>query len=117
MNGKPGRTATGRPTGVRLRPKHQEDVRLKIKAALLVNRLQAIALNELKNDRTGEVIAVDFTSQLKAIEILLRKILPDLSKTEHSGTVTLEQLVIAARSNVAKLAVSTAVGPLKDKAA
>lgn len=56
----------GRPMG-RL---HQEDVRRKIQASQLLNVLQDHALND------GSEISM---SRLKAIEILLRKSLPDLS--------------------------------------
>ncbi len=61
----------------RLRAKHQDEVRLKIQASQLVNVLQNHALGE--DDR--ELSA----SRLKAIEILLRKSLPDLTATEISG--------------------------------
>ena len=59
----------------RLRTTHQNDVRLKIQASQLVNRLEGCALGDV------ELTA----SQLKAIEILLRKSLPDLTATELSG--------------------------------
>jgi len=51
------------------RIRHDENTRLKIQAAQLINRLQDHA--------TGKV---DLTStQVRAIEVLLRKTLPDLS--------------------------------------
>ena len=61
----------GRPMG-RL---HQDDVRKKIQASALINILHdcAIGVEELKPDR------------MKAIEILLKKSLPDLSAIEISG--------------------------------
>lgn len=62
----------GRPIGKR----HQEDIRLKIQASQLVNVLQKHALGET------EEISV---SRLKAIEILLRKSIPDLSAIQLSG--------------------------------
>lgn len=49
--------------------KHDENTRLKIQAAQLINRLTAHA------EGTVEMSA----TQVRAIEILLRKILPDLS--------------------------------------
>lgn len=55
----------GRPMG----KLHQDDVRTKIQASQLVNRLTDHALNGLELSQ----------SQIKAIEILLRKSLPDLS--------------------------------------
>lgn len=64
----------GRPMG-RL---HQDDVRAKIQAGQLVKVLQAHAL-------TGEGELAP--TRLKAIEILLRKSIPDLSAVEVDGTV------------------------------
>ena len=59
----------------RLNRRHQEMVRDKIQASQLINRLENHALGELELSQT----------QIKAIEILLRKTLPDLSAVEHSG--------------------------------
>lgn len=55
---------------------HQDDVRSKIQASQLINVLQKHALGE-----TGEIPA----SRMKAIEILLRKSVPDLSAVTLSG--------------------------------
>jgi hypothetical protein len=67
----------------RLKPRHQEDIRTKIQASQLVNVLQKHALG--LDD--SEISA----TRMKAIEILLRKTLPDLSSieqvTEHSGSI------------------------------
>lgn len=53
----------------RLRKTHQESVRAKIQTSQLINRLEKHALGEL-----------DLTpTQIKAIEVLIRKTLPDLS--------------------------------------
>lgn len=60
----------------RMRKTHQDDVRAKIQASQLVNVLQDHALG-----KTQELPA----SRLKAIEILLKKTLPDLTSTELSG--------------------------------
>jgi hypothetical protein len=61
----------------RIRKKHQDEIRMKIQASQLINRLQNHALStevdELK------------PSQLKAIEILLKKSVPDLQSTEITG--------------------------------
>jgi hypothetical protein len=66
----------------RLRKTHQEDVRAKIQASQLINVLQDHALG-----KTEDLPA----SRLKAIEILLKKTLPDLSQVEsdvnHSGNM------------------------------
>ena len=61
----------------RLNKLHQEDVRLKIKTSQLINRLQNYAL--------GDDAIVLESGHLKAIEILLRKSLPDLSAVTVSG--------------------------------
>lgn len=60
----------------RLNKLHQEDVRKKIQVSQLINVLQDHALNE------GSEISV---SRMKAIEILLRKSLPDLTAVTISG--------------------------------
>lgn len=61
----------------RLRAQHQDEVREKIRASQLVNRLQdhAFGNNEMS------------ATQLKAAEILLRKCLSDLSAIQLSGSV------------------------------
>lgn len=67
----------------RLNAAHQEDVRLKIKTSQLINRLQDFALDGT-DPKTGNPIEVD-AGRLKAIEILLRKSLPDLSSVTVGG--------------------------------
>lgn len=59
-----------------MRPRHQDDVRAKIQASQLVNVLQNHALG-----LTEELSP----SRIKAIEVLLRKSLPDLSAIELTG--------------------------------
>lgn len=61
----------GRPLG----KLHQEDVRKKIQTSQLINRLTDHALGEVELTST----------QVRAIEILLKKTIPDLSAIEHSG--------------------------------
>lgn len=75
----------------RLRKNHQDEVRAKIQASQLINVLQNHALG-----KTEELSQ----SRLKAIEILLRKSVPDLSAVQISGdednplqTVTKVELV------------------------
>lgn len=59
----------------KLNPRHQQLIRDKINAALLIEKLQECALENL-----------ELTSQqMKAIEILLKKSIPDLSSIELSG--------------------------------
>lgn len=61
----------------RLRPKHQEEVRTKIQASQLINVLQNHALG-----KTEEMSQ----SRIKAIEILLRKSVPDISSITLEGS-------------------------------
>jgi hypothetical protein len=61
----------------RLRKKHQEEVRTKIQTSQLINVLQNHALGADEIDITP--------TRMKAIEILLKKSLPDLSSTEITG--------------------------------
>ena len=62
----------GRPIG----KLHQDDIRRKIQASQLINVLQDHALTGV-----GEITP----TRMKAIEILLRKSIPDLSSVEISG--------------------------------
>lgn len=59
--------------------RHDDETRAKIQASQLINRLEDHALNGAKME----------PSQIKAIEILLRKTLPDLSAVEMSGGMTM----------------------------
>jgi hypothetical protein len=59
----------------RLNLRHQQMVRDKIQASQLLNRLENHALGECELSAT----------QIKAIEILLRKVLPDLSAIQVDG--------------------------------
>ena len=59
----------------RLNPRHDDEARKKIQTSQLINRLQGEALGELELK----------DGQRKAIEILLRKSLPDLSAITLSG--------------------------------
>lgn len=61
----------GNPTGVRLNPRHQAMVKQKIRAAMLINRLQGHVL--------GHICMSD--SQIRAAAILLNKIVPDAART------------------------------------
>jgi hypothetical protein len=63
---------SGRPIG----KLHQDDIRKKIQASQLINVLQDHALTG-----EGEITP----TRMKAIEILLRKSIPDLSSVEISG--------------------------------
>ena len=63
----------------RIRKTHQEEVRLKIQASQLINVLQKHALGD---EEDGKELN---QSRIKAIEILLRKSIPDLSAVSISG--------------------------------
>ena len=60
----------------RLRPYHQDEIRAKIQASQLINVLQNHALGN------GEDLS---PTRMKAIEILLRKSLSDLSSIQLTG--------------------------------
>lgn len=67
----------------RLKKYHQDEIREKIRASQLINVLQNHALDP------GSEIS---PSRIKAIEILLRKSVPDLSSIEIDGNMTITQL-------------------------
>ena len=58
-----------------LRPKHSDEIRTKIQASQLINRLQGHVMGTVKMSPT----------QVKAAQILLSKSVPDLSRVEMSG--------------------------------
>lgn len=59
----------------KMRPFHTDEIRAKIQASQLVNRLTDHALGKVHLENT----------QVRAIEILLKKAIPDLSAVELSG--------------------------------
>ncbi len=83
----------GRPMG-RL---HQDDVRAKIQTSQLINRLENHAFGDLDLS----------TSQIKAIEILIRKTLPDLSAvaldTSEDAQGLIAGIIASARQRVAAM--------------
>jgi hypothetical protein len=60
-----------------LRPRHQDEIRTKIQTSQLINVLENHAFGKDDSEMT--------TTRMKAIEILLKKTLPDLSATELTG--------------------------------
>lgn len=72
----------------RLRTYHQDEIRSKIQASQLVNRLTDHALGKVELNST----------QVRAIEILLKKTLSDLSSVEVTGNPD-APLVVAALSD------------------
>ena len=67
----------------RLNPQQDERSRAAIKTTQLVKRLNCFALEE--PDDAGNIVELD-PQRLKAIEILLRKTLPDLSAIQMDAT-------------------------------
>jgi hypothetical protein len=59
----------------RMRKTHQDDVRAKIQTSQLINRLTDHALGNVELSAT----------QVRAIEVLIRKTLPDLQAVSHSA--------------------------------
>lgn len=59
----------------RLKKRHSDEVRAKIQASLLINRLQSCAMGKL------ELSSV----QVRAIETLLDRSVPKLSQIQHVG--------------------------------
>ena len=60
--------------------KHDDATREKIRTSQLLNRLHAYALNE-EDPQNGKAVELSST-QVKAIEILLKKSMPDLQSVE-----------------------------------
>lgn len=60
-----------------LKPRHQDEIRTKIQTTQLVKRLENYALSDTEDEIS--------TGRIKAIEILLRKALPDLSAVTMEG--------------------------------
>ena len=63
---------------MRLNPKHDEHTRNKIQTSQLVNRLNSFALDEENRIRMS-------SDQVRAALGLLRKTIPDLAVTTHTG--------------------------------
>lgn len=63
---------------VRLNPKHDEATRAKIQTSQLVNRLNSFALDQTDSVRMT-------SDQVRAALGLLRKTIPDLAVTAHTG--------------------------------
>lgn len=64
----------------------KENIRSRIQTTQLVKRLQCFALEQ--PDDAGNVVEID-SGRMKAIEILLRKSLPDLSAVTIDGDMGL----------------------------
>ena len=81
----------------RLRKHHQDEVKTKIQVSQLINYLQNHALN-------GEGSA-NAATRVRAAQALLNKIVPDVTRNEHSGIEgapivhRIEQVIIEADGN------------------
>ena len=70
----------------RLNKRHQDMVREKIKTSQLLNRLTDYALGNKVTVKGGEEKEIEMTApQVTAALGVLKKALPDLKATEHSG--------------------------------
>jgi hypothetical protein len=67
----------------RLSPKHDENARSKIQTSQLCNRLNNFAL-DLPDPATGRQFVMT-DGQIRAALGLLRKTIPDLAVTQHTG--------------------------------
>lgn len=65
-----------------------EQWREKIRASMLLNRLRDHVLGKCELSAT----------QVRAAEVLLRKVLPDLAAVEHTGEVTIHAFAVPALS-------------------
>ena len=65
---------------------HADKTREKIKVTQIVNRLNKYANGELTDDDVS-------SGQIKAMEILLRKALPDLSSVSYEGQMDMNHAV------------------------
>ena len=77
------RPTYGQPHGVRLNPKQDERCRSAIRTTELLQRLNGFAL-EYPDHRTGKPIQMS-DGQIRAALGLLRKTMPDLAVTSHTG--------------------------------
>ena len=68
----------------RLHLRHQDEVRKKIQASQLINRLTDHAFDKIEMSST----------QVKAAEILLKKSIPDLSQVQGTGDDGEHEMVI-----------------------
>lgn len=82
---------------VRLRKHHQEDVKSKIQASQLINYLQNHALSGSGSENAA--------TRVRAAQALLNKIVPDVTRNEHSGldgapiVHRIEQVIVEADGN------------------
>lgn len=74
------RAGAGRPKGTRPTPAQRDRLAQRINASRILTRMQKVADGDLViEDPTVESV------RLRAGDILLRKVIPDLARTEHTG--------------------------------
>jgi len=78
--------ATEKKSRARINPKHADSVRERIKIKQLVNRLHDAAMGDIELT----------PGQVKAIEVLLNKSLPNLSHVEQHNTGELQSYLVVA---------------------
>jgi len=82
-----------RKNGERKKPKdrayHSEIARARIQAGVLIDLLQKNAKGELYTTVQGQRVRTELSlSRLRAIEILLKKVVPDLIQTDLTASIT-----------------------------
>jgi len=77
------RQSHGQPNGVRLNPQQDERCRSAIKTTELLQRLNSFALDH-PDVRSGKPVQMS-GDQIRAALGLLRKTMPDLAVTTHTG--------------------------------
>lgn len=76
-------------SGVRINRRHQDQIRAKIQADKLIDLLQCYVLKEKYQNQRVPVLDA---GRLRAIDLLLRKILPDLHHNQISGGLIMGQI-------------------------
>lgn len=86
---------------------HNDESRARIRTTQLLRRLQQFALG-LKGDQ-GEVVKLS-ANEIRAIDILLKKRLPDLSAVEHTGELTYKHAFELSDAELAHIAAGGSAG-------
>lgn len=80
--------------------RHDDETRAKIQTSQLINRLNDHVFGEVELSPT----------QVRSAEILLKKTLPDLSSTEHSGEVSVKRAAEVTDDELAAIAIRSSEG-------
>jgi hypothetical protein len=80
--------------------RHDDETRKKIKTSQLLNRLQNHALGECEMTAT----------QIRAAEVCLKKVLPDLAGIEHSGEIETRRAGELTDNELASIATRSSAG-------